>query len=1094
MDGRIPGMVLDPRSNSVLYAVGEFTGVWKSVDAAQTWRQSSSGLRNGITQMWAYPSLAIDSLNSQRLLYATTSKDGRGSSCQGCQFGGLWISVDAAASWQHVNLCSANNQPDNITSVVFSSGRPFVATDCGIWTTADPGLQTGWAKLGGLPSGVSPGGTIFAPTTAFNTAALVACFGNSSRVYRSPNLGQSWDSGVDVGGRCTGLAVTPVSGTSVAIHTTSGPVIPGRNALEVTVVNHDSATTQNLGFANVAIYGSGRSGVWTAPRMAPPGGASGPGVSYDVFAADTGSFYRYAGNNIWSGNFPLHGDTWWMEFPTGYDGAGNSTCVAYAANDGGINKDSTGSCSLDHPWVWLVYAYFPVWVDASFGLNVAWGQRISGLPANGGPLLFLPTADDDTFIREIGSTSWTNFPDQLGDSGVVLIDPAQPNLALACRNGNYNLFVAPPEQPPTAKTSFFSILAPTNSKKFITGISAPTLEGVKQVLTMPGEFPLPYGDFLAVQSSFTNDFNNCVENGACNNDAIVRNVSAALGPQQAQSSWVDISGSAPFGPGQVAGIYSSGGHSNTTVYVLSSNAPGINWDGTPYQPGHVYKGQSRSISRGGFMLSLPVTSWQPASGSGASSLSQAYNLFVNSYDPNELWAIDLGSSPSAIKVSRDGGQSWTPKPQLKEFATNFGEFEFTCGAFANGPSNYQDKEIFGNYCSMTQMVFPPQSEMRFAILYPGGVAFSNDAGETWIPLNGTNARPEEQPIELPASAFYDPTINLSGDSSLYVALAGKGVKRLDAPFATLGFGKKNTFQEVDPQHILVLGTDNKLWMEQAPFGDVPPSRQQVDGNVWGFQAADVSHVFVLGADGNLWLEQAPFGNVPPSRQQVDGHVWSFGAIDINHVLVLGTDDNLWLEEAPFGNVPPARAHVDENVRIFQGIDNETVLVLGTDGNLWLETVPFGPTSRQQVDGNVRFFQAIDETHILVLGKDDNLWLEQAPFGKVPPSRQHVDGNVEDFQGKVLYGWVWVLGNDGKLWLEQAPFGNVPPARRQVDGSVRAFQVLDLADVLVLGIDGRLWLEHAPFGNVPAAREEVDASVRIPSPCSPLQILPLICGY
>ena len=73
--------------------------------------------------------------------------------------------------------------------------------------------------------------------------------------------------------------------------------------------------------------------------------------------------------------------------------------------------------------------------------------------------------------------------------------------------------------------------------------------------------------------------------------------------------------------------------------------------------------------------------------------------------------------------------------------------------------------------------------------------------------------------------------------------------------------------------ILVLGTVGNLWLEHAPFGTLPPPRQQVDGNVRAFQALALSEfVWVLGTDGNLCLEQAPWGNVPPSRQQIDGNV------------------------------------------------------------------------------------------------------------------------------------------------------------------------------------------------------------------------------
>ena len=78
-------------------------------------------------------------------------------------------------------------------------------------------------------------------------------------------------------------------------------------------------------------------------------------------------------------------------------------------------------------------------------------------------------------------------------------------------------------------------------------------------------------------------------------------------------------------------------------------------------------------------------------------------------------------------------------------------------------------------------------------------------------------------------------------------------------------------------------------------------------------------MIVLGTDGNLWLEYAPFGNVPLGRQQVDANVQDFQGLDNQTILVLGTDGNLALERAPFGNVPAGRQQVDGNVRAFQGL-------------------------------------------------------------------------------------------------------------------------------------------------------------------------------
>jgi len=39
-----------------------------------------------------------------------------------------------------------------------------------------------------------------------------------------------------------------------------------------------------------------------------------------------------------------------------------------------------------------------------------------------------------------------------------------------------------------------------------------------------------------------------------------------------------------------------------------------------------------------------------------------------------------------------------------------------------------------------------------------------------------------------------------------------------------------------------------------------------------FAAADVNNVLVLGTDGRLWREQAPWNTVPPQRQLIDGTV------------------------------------------------------------------------------------------------------------------------------------------------------------------------------------------------------------------------------
>ena len=48
-------------------------------------------------------------------------------------------------------------------------------------------------------------------------------------------------------------------------------------------------------------------------------------------------------------------------------------------------------------------------------------------------------------------------------------------------------------------------------------------------------------------------------------------------------------------------------------------------------------------------------------------------------------------------------------------------------------------------------------------------------------------------------------------------------------------------QALDTQNVLVLGTDNKLWLEHPPWarsGRIPP-REQVDDSVLAFRALDI---------------------------------------------------------------------------------------------------------------------------------------------------------------------------------------------------------------------------------------------------------------
>jgi hypothetical protein len=158
--GRVNGIVVDPTNASILYAATEFVGVWKSVDRGQTWSPSSQGLRSGFTQeigatvtvnntaanstyynIVGRQVLAIDAANPARLLYATQPVDGRipfpctGDPTKQCNFGGLWVSVDAAATWKHVEFPNCQSWSAGLKWPI-----GFAAPQCKIIHRFDPSI------------------------------------------------------------------------------------------------------------------------------------------------------------------------------------------------------------------------------------------------------------------------------------------------------------------------------------------------------------------------------------------------------------------------------------------------------------------------------------------------------------------------------------------------------------------------------------------------------------------------------------------------------------------------------------------------------------------------------------------------------------------------------------------------------------------------------------------------------------------------------------------------------------------------------------------------------------------------------------------
>ncbi|MGH7498128.1 MAG: hypothetical protein ACREL3_04680, partial [Gemmatimonadales bacterium] len=339
------------------------------------------------------------------------------------------------------------------------------------------------------------------------------------------------------------------------------------------------------------------------------------------------------------------------------------------------------------------------------------------------------------------------------------MDPLLPRQVITGRNGVRQVYRSSTGFPPIGTDPNDNIivtggLRPDGGENVLPmddGGSPPGQAAFSQVMTLPGEPPAPHGDYIGL---LRRDESHTIP---LQRDIIVRARDPQLRTlaQQARhvanpTTWVSIS---DFDVNTVAIVATSQGHQKTVVYLVTTG-------------GQVLKGQVDGSGR--------VPSWGTLAG-----LTQVTSLFVDPYDSRHVYVTDEGAGN--IKSTPDGGLTWTVDTELTKIATNNGEFTFACKG-----------QSFARLCPLQQMLFVHdgfvrgQPEiLRVAILFPGGVAFSRDAGASWVRidklqgLDGLSVQKLADLIAFPYSGFYDAD-PVSGDS-LYLALFGRGMVRIGIP-------------------------------------------------------------------------------------------------------------------------------------------------------------------------------------------------------------------------------------------------------------------------------------------------------------------------
>ena len=761
--GRIWSLAIDPEDDSTLYAAIALSAVWKTTDGGRSWKQSSTGMRNGI-EIFSNTSLALDSKNPKHLIYATSSLDGRPNS----PFGGLWVSTNGADSWYHAELSSTSGSrgglcPGNtsdISSVAFDSGQSFVAAPCGLLTNSDSNQANGkWRQLPSLPFNAQ--GAILAPNGS--GSVLFVCQGNF--VYRSETLGRprgshsAWQK-INLGANniCQALSVAPLGEskpTTVVVGTRNGSKANQPAVLDVVVADFATDRSTSLKFSGQPTLpnGSGYQGVFTVRRPGVEGTT--PGKAYDIYAGDTCSFWFYgvepgaSSKPQWEGvsnptgagacGGGIHADSWYVVFPKSYDPA-KGICTAYAATDGGVFvnsssvKASPGSgCLLRSGWVTAMHGLHGFRSYTMAGISQPLSKCAN--PKEVCPVLYLPSGDNDVWAS-INGKNWGSLS-YLGDAGEVHVDPAFPTQVITTRGSTYVLVSSSDGEPPLTATAQATNIAPPNASNSPSH-SAPGNPEFTQVMSLPGESANPA--FYVTSESPPHS----------RTDVIVKNTAS----QPTASTWQRLEASGiGFPLNQVAQIRSSGGIKNPVFYVLTAS-------------GKVYKG---SLENG------LVKRWNSVS----EGLVNAEALFVDPYDSHIAYVSDVeGNGLPSIKSTSDGGKKWNPEPDLSKIASNDGEFL----SFSSVPANVSAE----SYPPLSGMYFDRgDKNIRVAATYPGGVAFSDDAGKHWTQLLVTDNGPNNgrmNPVAMVTSVFYDPVLDPeTRHPRLYVGLRSRGLIEVDCP-------------------------------------------------------------------------------------------------------------------------------------------------------------------------------------------------------------------------------------------------------------------------------------------------------------------------
>jgi photosystem II stability/assembly factor-like uncharacterized protein len=724
---------------SRVYLGGE-SGVWRSDDGGETWRQpvqpqppAGSFQVNGALLCPNVYDLLISKPHANTIL-AATGNDARVPSKAG-----IYRSTDGGNNWTLVHQFISQSSTGITGRMIQAPDNPnkiYAAGQFAIAKSEDEGNT--WTEV--RPQGTS-GLNVWTVAVGPQQGTQRKIYAVGSRVWYSLDDGETWNEdpaarslNISLGGPSNAagasirtLAINPINSNIIYLNM-NGNIWRGDFT---SVLTAGRASWRQLPSTPTGYEGTTASGTdYIATHV-----TTNDGLLY-LFASDRRTTHISIGEptaqtswkRIDQPNVHLdpHGMDVSFDFryfgsgPGGSPGFGRTAMVC----DGGIYFSTDGTKTWQH----------------GKGLTTLGLVNATVMPHPGGqPAICIGMGDNSGFSTRDGGATWKTQDYVGGDNDACFSDPFQPNklYVFAPRSGGKGvyLYTAPIGQTPDGSYG-------TSQRKSIPG--PPLLPGNERgwnvvsshfnlgyrplVYTLPGQRPRPEGDFIAVRYTTTKAL-------------LLR--TTKLGSVTSMNDWVtsateESSGAKVFQQGPdlpVVGVnvvQASGGHDAPVFYIGDLGGAQRVWKWAKGMAG-----------------------WEqivPGAAGGADNPQAAIRFFVDPYLPHIIYVLDR----NGIYFSDNYGNTWRRDTKFEEAITENGAFPFVI------PSDGNPGEAL-----VRDIIFDPSNHgYRFAV-GPAGVFYTVD-GINWDHFLLTSAMPMR-----PNNLSYNPC-----ERALYVATNNRGLLRL----------------------------------------------------------------------------------------------------------------------------------------------------------------------------------------------------------------------------------------------------------------------------------------------------------------------------